>query len=54
MSNKNTEPTTRPKERAFIVGVEFNKQDSLLTTDVEIKIPFKSAVALGDAFAQFI
>ncbi len=33
MSNRNTEPTTRPIERAFLVGVEFNNQDSLLTTD---------------------
>jgi GTP-binding protein HflX len=33
MSNRNTEPTSRPEERAFIVGAEFNKQDRLLTTE---------------------
>lgn len=33
MSNRNTEPTSRPPERAFIVGVEFNNQENLLTTE---------------------
>lgn len=33
MSTKISEPTTRPPERAFIVGVEFNNQSQLLSTN---------------------
>jgi GTP-binding protein HflX len=33
MAKKTAEPTDRPKERAFLVGVELNGQENLLTLD---------------------
>jgi GTPase len=33
MSKKSSEPTTRPRERAFLVGVELRKQDGLLSLE---------------------
>jgi GTPase len=33
MSKKTPEPTTRPRERAFLIGVELRKEDNLLTLD---------------------
>ncbi|HSJ55119.1 MAG TPA: GTPase HflX [Anaerolineae bacterium] len=33
MAKKNTEPTTRPRERAFLVGIEIFRQNDLLSLD---------------------
>ena len=36
MSKKTTEPTTRPKERAFLVGVDVYGSDDLLPLDASL------------------